>query len=112
MFRKQPTPAAVEAQPQRIYSAREAAKLFSVSLATWNRYVAADLVPRPIQLGPRRVGWLEGELAAAQHMRRNQGTSAFAADADRNDGNLGRRYAGSMQLEAGFLRMCALVHSN
>lgn len=51
---------------ERIYSAREAAKLFSVSLATWNRYVAANRVPRPIQLGPRRVGWLESELAAAQ----------------------------------------------
>jgi predicted DNA-binding transcriptional regulator AlpA len=51
---------------ERIYSAREAAKLFSVSLATWNRYVAANRVPRPIRLGPRRIGWLESELAAAQ----------------------------------------------
>ena len=51
---------------ERIYTAREAAKLFSVSLATWNRYVAADRVPRPIRLGPRRIGWLESELAAAQ----------------------------------------------
>ena len=51
---------------ERIYTAREAAKLFSVSLATWNRYVAANRVPRPIQLGPRRIGWLESELAAAQ----------------------------------------------
>ena len=72
MFRKSSPPAAVEAQPQRIYSAREAAKLFSVSLATWNRYVAADLVPRPIRLGPRRVGWLEAELAAAQHTWRER----------------------------------------
>ena len=51
---------------EHIYTAREAAKLFSVSLATWNRYVAANRVPRPIQLGPRRIGWLESELAAAQ----------------------------------------------
>ena len=51
---------------ERIYTAREAAKLFSVSLATWNRYVAANRVPRPIRLGPRRIGWLESELAAAQ----------------------------------------------
>lgn len=72
MFRKQPTSVIVEAQPQRIYTAREAAKLFSVSLATWNRYVAADLVPRPIRLGPRRVGWLEAELAAAQHTSRER----------------------------------------
>lgn len=73
MFRKQPTPTTVvEAHPQRIYSAREAAKLFSVSLATWNRYVAAELVPRPIRLGPRRVGWLEAELAAAQHTWRER----------------------------------------
>ncbi|MFM9941615.1 MAG: helix-turn-helix transcriptional regulator [Hyphomicrobiaceae bacterium] len=51
---------------ERIYTAREAAKLFSVSLATWNRYVAANRVPRPIRLGPRRIGWLESELAASQ----------------------------------------------
>ncbi len=51
---------------ERIYTAREAAKMFSVSLATWNRYVAANRVPRPIRLGPRRIGWLESELAAAQ----------------------------------------------
>jgi predicted DNA-binding transcriptional regulator AlpA len=51
---------------ERIYTAREAAKLFSVSLATWNRYVAANRVPRPIRLGPRRIGWLESELSAAQ----------------------------------------------
>jgi predicted DNA-binding transcriptional regulator AlpA len=51
---------------ERIYTAREAAKLFSVSLATWNRYVAANRVPRPIQLGPRRIGWLESELATVQ----------------------------------------------
>lgn len=72
MFRKPATTIAVEQPPQRIYSAREAAKLFSVSLATWNRYVAADRVPRPIQLGPRRVGWLEGELAAAQQSWRER----------------------------------------
>lgn len=66
MLRKPSTPASIEVQPQQIYSAREAAKLFSVSLATWNRYVAANRVPRPIQLGPRRIGWLESELAAAQ----------------------------------------------
>ena len=51
---------------QRVYSQREAAALFGVSLATWKRYVAAGRVPRPIQMGPRRVGWLDHELAATQ----------------------------------------------
>lgn len=41
---------------QKIYSQRQAAPLVSVSPATWKRYVAAGRVPRPIQLGPRRVG--------------------------------------------------------
>ncbi len=72
MLKKSSATVTVELPPQRIYSAREAAKLFSVSLATWNRYVAANLVPRPIQLGPRRVGWLEGELAAAQQAWRDR----------------------------------------
>ena len=51
---------------QKIYSQRQAAALFGVSLATWKRYVTAGRVPRPIQLGPRRVGWLDHELAATQ----------------------------------------------
>lgn len=62
---------------ERIYTAREAAKLFSVSLATWNRYVAASRVPRPIQLGPRRIGWLEGDLAAAQQAWRERRDNAL-----------------------------------
>ena len=57
---------------ERIYTAREAAEMFSVSLATWNRYVAAKRVPRPIQLGPRRIGWLESELAEAQQVWRDR----------------------------------------
>ena len=57
---------------ERIYTAREAAKLFSVSVATWNRYVAANRVPRPIRLGPRRIGWLESELAASQQAWRDR----------------------------------------
>ena len=51
---------------QKVYNQREAAALFGVSLATWKRYVAAGRVPRPIQMGPRRVGWLDHELAATQ----------------------------------------------
>ena len=72
MAKTQTTSEAVQRQAERIYTAREAAQLFSVSLATWNRYVAADRVPRPIQLGPRRIGWLEGELAAAQQAWRER----------------------------------------
>ena len=51
---------------QKVYSQRGAAALFGVSIATWKRYVAAGRVPRPIQMGPRRVGWLDHELAATQ----------------------------------------------
>jgi predicted DNA-binding transcriptional regulator AlpA len=71
MLRKSSASIVVE-PPQRIYSAREAAKLFSVSLATWNRYVAANRVPHPIKMGPRRIGWLESELAAAQQALRER----------------------------------------
>ena len=55
---------------QKIFSQREAAALFGVSIATWKRYVAAGRVPRPIQLGPRRVGWLDHELAQTQEVWR------------------------------------------
>lgn len=72
MLRKPSATIALELPPQRIYSAREAAKLFSVSLATWNRYVAANRVPRPIRLGPRRIGWIESELAASQQVWRDR----------------------------------------
>ena len=77
MLRKPSATNAVELPHQRIYSAREAAKQFSVSLATWNRYVAANRFPRPIRLGPRRIGWLESEHAAAQQgWRERRDTSA------------------------------------
>jgi predicted DNA-binding transcriptional regulator AlpA len=55
---------------QKVYSQREAAALFGVSIATWKRYVAAGRVPRPIRMGPRRVGWLDHELAATQEALR------------------------------------------
>ena len=51
---------------QKIYSQREAAKLFGVSVTTWRRYVAAGHVPRPVRVGPRRLGWLDDELKAVQ----------------------------------------------
>jgi predicted DNA-binding transcriptional regulator AlpA len=54
----------------KVYSQREAAALFGVSIATWKRYVAAGRVPRPIRMGPRRVGWLDHELAATQEALR------------------------------------------
>ena len=57
---------------QKIHTQREAAALFGVSIATWKRYVSAGRVPRPIQLGPRRVGWLDHELAATQRALREQ----------------------------------------
>ena len=55
---------------QKVYSQREAAALFGVSIATWKRYFAAGRVPRPIQLGPRRVVWLDHELASTQEALR------------------------------------------
>lgn len=79
MVKPTPTMEVAQRAAERIYTAREAAKLFSVSLATWNRYVAANRVPRPIQLGPRRIGWLEGDLAAVQQAWR-----------DRRDKSVGR----------------------
>lgn len=51
---------------EKIHTMREAAALFGVSIATWKRYVAAGIVPKPVQIGPRRIGWLDSELAAKQ----------------------------------------------
>lgn len=56
----------------QVYRQREAASLFGVSVSTWKRYVAAGLVPQPVQIGPGRVGWLDSDLAAIQEAWRRQ----------------------------------------
>ena len=63
--------ARVAAGVQQVFRQREAAALFGVSVSTWKRYVAAGLVPQPIRLGPRRVGWLERDLIAVQDALRD-----------------------------------------
>lgn len=57
---------------QKIYSQREAAMLFGVSVTTWRRYVTAGHVPRPVRVGPRRLGWLDDELKAVQDAWRRE----------------------------------------
>lgn len=59
-------PAAHAIKTEKVHSMREAASLFGVSVATWKRYVEAGIVPAPVRIGPRRVGWLDSELAATQ----------------------------------------------
>lgn len=59
-------PSLEQAIVQQIYRQREAASLFGVSVSTWKRYVAAGLVPPPVQIGPGRVGWLHSDLVATQ----------------------------------------------
>ena len=51
---------------EKVHTLRQAADLFGVSVATWKRYVAAGIVPAPVRIGPRRIGWLDSELAATQ----------------------------------------------
>lgn len=43
--------------PERILSAAQAADLYGVSLATFNRLRRAGKLPPPIQLSERRIGW-------------------------------------------------------
>lgn len=61
---------------EKVYSQRQAAALFGVSIATWKRYVIAGIVPAPVRIGPRRIGWLDSELAATQaEWRKRRGRS-------------------------------------
>ena len=57
---------------EKVHTLRQAAALFGVSVATWKRYVAAGIVPAPVRIGPRRIGWLDSELAAKQDEWRKQ----------------------------------------
>lgn len=59
---------------EKVHTLRQAANLFGVSVATWKRYVAAGIVPAPVRIGPRRIGWLDSELAAKQHEWRQKRT--------------------------------------
>ena len=68
---------AVAIRTEKVHTLRQAAALFGVSVATWKRYVAAGIVPAPVRIGPRRIGWLDSELAAKQdEWRRRRATSA------------------------------------
>ena len=57
---------------EKVHTLRQAAALFGVSVATWKRYVSAGIVPAPVRIGPRRIGWLDSELAATQDEWRKQ----------------------------------------
>ena len=46
----------------RILSARQAAELFGVSVATFRRLYWAGKLPPPIQLSERRLGWRVRDL--------------------------------------------------
>lgn len=46
-----------------LLSAKQAAMLCGMSLATWHRKNAAGLVPAPVRLGPGCVRWSRRSLA-------------------------------------------------
>jgi predicted DNA-binding transcriptional regulator AlpA len=51
-----------ELSRQRVLNSREAAKFVGLSLPHWRRLYRAGKVPRPLQLGERKLGWRIGDL--------------------------------------------------
>jgi predicted DNA-binding transcriptional regulator AlpA len=58
----------------RILSARQAAELLGVSLATFRRLHWAGKLPRAIQLSERRLGWRVLDLL--KHLEKRSGVAA------------------------------------
>jgi predicted DNA-binding transcriptional regulator AlpA len=58
-----PAPDSPPAGPDRLLvSARDAARLCGLSVATWHRRAAAGLVPAAVRIGPGCVRWRVEEL--------------------------------------------------
>jgi predicted DNA-binding transcriptional regulator AlpA len=49
----------------RILNSAEAARFWGVSVPTWRRMYRAKVVPLPIQLSARKLGWRAGDLIDA-----------------------------------------------
>lgn len=54
----------------RIWTAREVVAYTRLSRSTLWRYVRQGYFPPPIQLGPRRIGWLQSDLDAWMENKR------------------------------------------
>jgi predicted DNA-binding transcriptional regulator AlpA len=52
----------MELSRQRVLNSGEAAKFVGLSLPHWRRLYRAGKVPRPLQLGERKLGWRIGDL--------------------------------------------------
>jgi predicted DNA-binding transcriptional regulator AlpA len=52
----------LEISRQRILSSAEAAEFVGLSLPHWRRLYRAGKVPRPLQIGERKLGWRIGDL--------------------------------------------------
>jgi prophage regulatory protein len=48
----------------RLIGRREMAARLSICLATLHNYINRGVLPRPVKIGPNRVGWPESDLHA------------------------------------------------
>ena len=51
-----------DAERHRLHTRRDAAQFLGVSLPTMERWDRAGYGPRPVKIGPRRVGYRTGDL--------------------------------------------------
>jgi predicted DNA-binding transcriptional regulator AlpA len=51
-------------EENRVLSAKQAADLFSISIATFRRLHWAGTIPPPVRLSERRIGWRVRDLLA------------------------------------------------
>lgn len=63
---------------ERFLGRREVLRRLGVSQTTLYRWLDAGAFPRPVPMGPRRVGWLESELQAwiAERVANRDATAA------------------------------------
>ena len=57
---------------ERILTAKQAAELFGISLSTFRRQYWAGVLPAPVHLSTRRIGWRVRDLIV--HLSSNSGS--------------------------------------
>jgi prophage regulatory protein len=67
-----------EYPPRRIFNSSQSAEYWGVSLPHWRRLYRAIMVPSPIKIGERKLGWRAGDLMDGLEERAQSSAKASA----------------------------------
>jgi predicted DNA-binding transcriptional regulator AlpA len=71
-------PLPIEISRSRIFNSSQSAEYWGVSLPHWRRLYRAKMVPSPIKIGERKLGWRAGDLMDGLEERAQSSAKASA----------------------------------